>query len=214
MLTVWGRSSSSNVQALMWCLAELDLPVQRHNIGGRFGGTNSTQFTALNPNQTIPVLQDGTGPPIWETGAILRYLCCKYAKPPFWPTEIEHQSQVDQWAEWAKINIALSFTGPVFWRVIRTSAAEHNQPAIRAAVTRLSTNLQSPKHNWDATTSFWQATAFVSPMFNSVISYTANIISKSPEKRYQIWHAITGALPKRRAYRDHVMLGYDDLRVS
>ena len=61
---------------------------------------------------------------------------------------------------------------------------------------RLSTNLQSPKHNWDATTSFWQATAFVSPMFNSVISYTANIISKSPEKRYQIWHAITGALPK------------------
>ncbi|MBT5678754.1 MAG: glutathione S-transferase, partial [Marinovum sp.] len=56
MLTVWGRSSSSNVQALMWCLAELDLPVQRHNIGGRFGGTNSTQFTALNPNQTIPVL--------------------------------------------------------------------------------------------------------------------------------------------------------------
>ena len=137
MLTVWGRSSSSNVQALMWCLAELDLLVQRHNIGGRFGGTNSTQFTALNPNQTIPVLQDGTGPPIWETGAILRYLCCKYAKPPFWPTEIEHQSQVDQWAEWAKINIALSFTGPVFWRVIRTAAADHNQPAIRAAVTAL-----------------------------------------------------------------------------
>ena len=83
MLTVWGRSSSSNVQALMWCLAELDLPVQRHNIGGRFGGTNNTQFTALNPNQTVPVLQDGTGPPIWETGAILRHLCCKYAKPPF-----------------------------------------------------------------------------------------------------------------------------------
>ena len=196
MRTVWGRSSSSNVQALMWCLAEWDLPVQRHKIGGRFGGTNSTQFTALDPNQTIPVLQDGTGPPIWETGAILRYLCCKYAKPPFWPTEIEHQSQVDQWAEWAKINIALSFTGPVFWRVIRTSAAEHNQPAFVPPSPRLSTNLQSPKHNLDATTSFWQATAFVSPMFNSVISYTANIISKSPEKRYQIWHAITGALPK------------------
>ena len=151
MLTVCRRSSSSNVQALMWCLAELDLPVQRHNIDGRFGGTNSTQFTAMNPNQTIPVLQDGTGPPIWETGAILRYLCCKYAiSPPFVPLS-----------------------------------------------PRLSTNLQSPKHNWDAI-SFWQATAFVSPMFNSVISYTATIISKSPEKRYQIWHAITGVLPKGR----------------
>ena len=83
MRTVWGRSSSSNVQALMWCLAELDLLVQRHKIGGRFGGTNSTQFTALNPKQTIPVLQDGTGPPIWKSCAILRYLCSKYAKPPF-----------------------------------------------------------------------------------------------------------------------------------
>ena len=74
MLTVWGRSSSSNVQAVMWCLAELGLPVQRHDIGGRFGGTNNRQFAELNPNQTIPILQDGTGPPIWETGAILRYL--------------------------------------------------------------------------------------------------------------------------------------------
>ena len=83
------------------------------------------------------MLQDGTSPPIWETDAILRYLCFKYAKPPFWPTEIEHQSQVDQWAEWAKINFALFFTGQVFWRVIRTAAADHNQPVTLAAVTAL-----------------------------------------------------------------------------
>ena len=213
MLTVWGRSSSSNVKALMWCLAELDLPVQRHNIGGRFGGTNSTQFTALNPNQTIPVLQDGTGPPIWKTGAILRYLCSKYAKPPFWPTEIEHQSQVDQWAEWAKINIALSFTGPVFWRVIRTAAAEHNQPAIRAAVTTLEHKLaiaeaQLGRNKFLAGNSFCLADV----QFGHILYryYNIEITRKALPNLARYY----GGLTQRQAYRDHVMLSYDDLRVS
>ena len=29
MLTVWGRKTSSNVQALMWCIGELALPFRR-----------------------------------------------------------------------------------------------------------------------------------------------------------------------------------------
>jgi glutathione S-transferase len=28
MLTVWGRKTSSNVQALMWCIGELGLPYE------------------------------------------------------------------------------------------------------------------------------------------------------------------------------------------
>ena len=28
----------------------------------------------MNPNGTVPVLKDGDGVPLWETGAILRYL--------------------------------------------------------------------------------------------------------------------------------------------
>jgi len=41
---------------LIWCSAEIGLPAQRHNVGGRFGGTNSVQFAALAPNQTLPIL--------------------------------------------------------------------------------------------------------------------------------------------------------------
>ena len=195
MLTVWGRSSSSNVQALMWCLAELDLPVQRHNIGGRFGGTNSTQFTALNPNQTIPVLQDGTGPPIWETGAILRYLCCKYAKPPFGQPRSSTNRKLINGPNGQRSTLHYPSQDRCFGESSTPQQPTTTGPPFVPPSPRLSTNLQSPKHNWDAT-SFWQATAFVSPMFNSVISYTATMISKSPEKRYQIWHANTGVLPK------------------
>ncbi len=59
LLTVWGRKTSSNVQALMWCIGELGLPYQRYDIGHRYGGTDTDEFYRLNPNRTVPVLQDG-----------------------------------------------------------------------------------------------------------------------------------------------------------
>lgn len=87
MLTIWGRKTSSNVQALMWCVGELDLEYQRHDLGHRFGGLDSAAFQALNPNRTIPVLRDGDGAPLWETGAILRYLATRYGNETFWPSD-------------------------------------------------------------------------------------------------------------------------------
>lgn len=79
----------------------------------------------MNPNGTVPVLRDGAddggGGPLWETGAILRYLAGRYGPAPFWPKEGPAWAHVDRWAEWAKVNVALGFTAPVFWRVVRTA---------------------------------------------------------------------------------------------
>src|SRR3954452_3535297 len=52
MLTIWGRKTSSNVQALMWCVGELELPFQRHDVGHRYGGNGTPEFLAMNPNGT------------------------------------------------------------------------------------------------------------------------------------------------------------------
>lgn len=141
MITVWGRKTSSNVQALMWCLAELDLPCTRHDIGHKFGGTDTKAFAALNPNRTIPVIQDGSNPPLWETGPILRYLASRYAKGSFWPDDLVARTEVDRWAEWAKLNVAMRFTAPVFWRVVRTPKSQQDPAAIQEAVTHLETSL-------------------------------------------------------------------------
>ncbi len=46
------------------------------------------RFYQLNPNRTVPVLQDGDNPPLWETGAILRYLASRYANEAFWPGDL------------------------------------------------------------------------------------------------------------------------------
>jgi glutathione S-transferase len=121
MLTVWGRKTSSNVQALMWCIGELGLRFSRHDIGHKYGGQDTPEFLAMNPNGTVPVLKDGDGEPLWETGAILRYLSNRYGGAPFSPQGLEDRTHVDKWAEWSKINIALNFTAPIFWRVVRTA---------------------------------------------------------------------------------------------
>ncbi len=114
MLTVWGRADSSNVQALMWAIAELELPVTRIDAGHRFGGTDTPAFLAMNPNGTVPVLRDGDDPPLWETGAILRYLANRYAPDSFWPADPQARADIDRWAEWAKIHVAMAFTAPIF----------------------------------------------------------------------------------------------------
>lgn len=52
MLTVWGRKTSSNVQALMWCIGEMELPYVRHDIGHKYKGTE-TDFS-IHLTQTGP----------------------------------------------------------------------------------------------------------------------------------------------------------------
>ena len=131
-IKIWGRLSSSNVQAVLWCLAELNLPFERINAGYIHGVVDSPEYLAMNPNGLVPTLTDGDEPPLFETGAILRYLAGQYAPESFWPTDAVQRAQTDKWTEWAKINIALKFIAPVFWLVVRTAPSRQNPETIAA----------------------------------------------------------------------------------
>lgn len=121
MLELWGRETSSNVQAVRWALLELGLPFVRHDVGGEYGGLDTPEFRALNPVGKIPVLVDD-GLPVFESAAILRFLGARYGDDNFWPDDLVERTRVDVLAEWAKQDVANQFTGPIFWRVVRTPA--------------------------------------------------------------------------------------------
>lgn len=213
MLTIWGRRTSSNVQALMWCIGELGLAYERHDVGHRYGGNDTAEFLAMNPNGTVPVLQDGIGEPIWETGAILRYLAARYGSPDFWPADPALRAPVDQWAEWAKINVTLSFTGPVFWRVVRTAPSQRDPLAISAAMTKLNGILtiaeaQLGRHAFLA----GAAMTLADIQFGHVLYRYFDIDIARPE-----WPEIERyyqSLTQRAAFREHVMVSYEELRVT
>lgn len=211
MLTIWGRKTSSNVQALMWCVGELGLDYLRFDVGHRYGGTDSEAFYQLNPNRTVPVLQDDENPPLWETGAILRYLASRYADDAFWPGELLARTEVDRWAEWSKQNIALGFTTPVFWRVVRTPAAERDPQAIAAAVTAPSKSWRLPRHVSPGV-AIWWAIRSPPPISSLVMCCTATLQSISPSSPPHL-AAYYARLTSRPAFRQHVMVSYDELKV-
>jgi glutathione S-transferase-like protein len=66
-LTLWGIGTSRTIRA-HWALHELDLPYVRRPILARSGETKTPEFTALNPRQKIPLLQDA-GLTIGESAA-------------------------------------------------------------------------------------------------------------------------------------------------
>ena len=213
MLKIWGRRTSSNVQAVMWCIAELGLEYERFDVGHRFGGTDTDEFFELNPNRTVPVLRDGADPTIWESGAILRYLCNRYGADPFWPDNLVERTQVDKWAEWSKLNIAAGFTVPIFWRVVRTAAAERDPAAIRAAVSALETRLAIAEQRLSENDFLAGPHLTLADIqFGHLLFRFFDIDIERPV--FPAIEAYYQRLTQRAAYAEHVMVSYEDLRVE
>lgn len=212
MLTVWGRKTSSNVQALMWCIGELGLPYERFDFGHRYGGTDTPAFLAMNPNGTVPVLRDGMGEPIWETGAILRYLAARYGSAPFWPGDGVARAKIDQWAEWAKINITLGFTAPIFWKVVRTAPADQDPVAISQAVAKFDKLLDIAESQLSrAAFLVGEDLTLADIQFGHVLFRYFDIpITRQHRPMLRRYY---DALATRPAFREHVMVSYEELRV-
>ena len=45
MIKIWGRTDSSNVRKVLWCLGELGLEFERLDWGGKFGGNNDPDIS-------------------------------------------------------------------------------------------------------------------------------------------------------------------------
>src|SRR3546814_16879309 len=95
MLTIWGRASSVNVQKVLWAADELGLAYERIDVGGPYGGNDTPEYRALNPNGVVPTLRDSAGPDgrplvIWDSHAILRYLAAAYdpTGEGLWPRDL------------------------------------------------------------------------------------------------------------------------------
>lgn len=212
MLTVWGRKTSSNVQALMWGIGELGLAYERHDAGHRFGGTDTPAFLSMNPNGTVPVLRDGDSEPLWETGSILRYLAGRYGAAPFWPAEGLARARIDKWAEWSKVNVTLAFTAPIFWRVVRTAPARQDPAAIGQAVAQLDRVLaiaeaQLSRGAFLAGDDFTLADIQLGHVLFRYFDIPIARPDRPALRRYY------DALTTRPAYREHVMVSYEELRV-
>ena len=213
MLKIWGRRSSSNMQALMWCVGELGLEYHRTDAGFTYGVVDTPEYRAMNPNGTVPTVIDGDNPPLWETGAILRYLADQYGPDEFWPRESFARADVDRWAVWSKINIAMNFTAPIFWRTARTAPSQQDHAAIAEALRKLNSFLEIAETRFaDSPYLAGDHFTLADIQFSHCLYRYFDIDIDRPEhpnlRRYY------EALTERPAYREHVMISYEELRVT
>jgi glutathione S-transferase len=96
-LVLWGVGTSRTLRA-HWALHELGLAYACRPILPRTGETKTSEFTALNPRQKIPLLQDGDFH-IAESPAIAAYLSDAYgtAETTLIPTVPQERAT---WLEW------------------------------------------------------------------------------------------------------------------
>jgi glutathione S-transferase len=102
-IRLWGRNNSINVQKVMWTCEELGIGYERVDAGGAFGGTDTDDYLAMNPNGLVPVIRDGEQV-IWESNAIIRYLFARYAPDSgtglHYPTDARVRALEEQWMDW------------------------------------------------------------------------------------------------------------------
>lgn len=133
MRRLWGRSNSVNVQKVIWCLDELGLPYERIDAGGPFGVVKTAEYTVLNPNRLVPVLEED-GMVFWESNAIVRYLCARYSTGSLWPEDPRSRAVADKWTDWQATNFTPA-TVPAFWNLLRTPEAERDVDAVNKSCT-------------------------------------------------------------------------------
>ena len=131
MLKIWGRNTSSNVQKVIWALAEMKLPFERIDVGGAFGKTKDPFYLAMNPNSLVPTLEEEDGFTMWESNSICRYLAAKHQNRTLEPADLKARARAQMWMDWQLSVMAPAIT-PVFWGLIRTPADKRDLKAIEA----------------------------------------------------------------------------------
>jgi glutathione S-transferase len=82
------------------------------------GEQNQPDFLKLNPNHMIPTLVDGDFV-LWESNAIMQYLCSKVPGTALWSTDPRIQADISRWQFWQVGHFGSACSVMIFERVVK-----------------------------------------------------------------------------------------------
>ena len=144
MIKVWGRKTSSNVQAVMWSIAELGLPYERYDFGHRYGGVDTAEFLAMNPSGDVPVLIELDGAVYADSHVISEYLDEAYPERSLIGGDSVSRAETRRLVQWFDVKFNLEVTQNLVGEKLmkRLSSQGYPQPAaIRFGLTEVHTHL-------------------------------------------------------------------------
>ena len=210
-LVLWGRSSSVNVQKVLWFLAETDTEFEHHIVGGPYGGLDQPAFAALSPLPRVPVLQHG-GVAIWESHAVLRYLAEISAPHALSPRDAEQRAGIEPWMELVSTTLQPPFIA-LFWQMVRMTEMQRDEAkivdarkAMQPALAAMANQLEDQA--WLAGEDMSLADIAAGSLMFRINDVAPDLIENPALQR---WYQ---RLQAREAYRKAVMTNYDELRAK
>ena len=202
MIRIWGRNTSSNVQKVMWAVAEIGLPHERIDIGGPFGKNREADYLAKNPNGLVPTLEEEDGFLLWESNSVVRYLAAKHRAGVLEPADLRARANASKWMDW-QLSVAAPAIFGLFWGLIRTPPDKRNHAEIEdskkkttAAMTMVDEQL--------ARTAYLAGDAFSYgdiPVGIMAYRYRQLVPDRPPLRHFERWYA---AISSRPAFKDQV----------
>lgn len=96
MLMIYGVPNSQPVRAVVWVCLIKKLPFEFIMTSQNRAAKQPDYLSTVNPRGTIPAIDDD-GLVLWESHAIIIYLCEKYGWNDLWPTDLAERAQVNQY---------------------------------------------------------------------------------------------------------------------
>jgi glutathione S-transferase len=132
VLEIWGRKNSFNVQKVLWCCEELEVPFRRHDAGGHFGVTGEDEYRARNPTGLVPTISDD-GFTLWESNTIVRYLAAKHGAGSLWPEGPGERALAEKWMDYQLGTFFPAFKDALLG-LVRTPPEQRDEEKIEASV--------------------------------------------------------------------------------
>ncbi len=144
MLKIWGRISSINVRKAVWAAQEVGVAFERIDAGGKFGGTQTPEYLARNPNAMVPAIEDGEGAmqlTLFESNVIVRYLCARYSPGVLYPAALAQRFDAERWMDWQQTTMNPGGRD-AFIQLIRTAPEQRDAQKIAASIATMEPLLQ------------------------------------------------------------------------
>lgn len=205
MVEVFGRANSLNVQKVLWCLGELDVPFERHDVGGLYGGNKEPWYLERNPTGLVPMVADD-GFDLWESNTIVRYLAARHGSGTLWPEDPRTRALSERWMDYQLGTVFPAFRDAVLG-LIRTPPENRDPGKIAPSVQATGETLKVldrhlEDHDHVAGDGLTVGDVALGP---TIYRWLTLDIDRPPLPNLEAWH---DRLAERPAYREHVMVPY------
>ena len=123
---------SPNARKVMFVAQHLGVPHEIEIVDLSAGQQRTPEYLKLNPNGVMPTLTDGDFV-LWESEAIMQYLCSKKPGQTLWPSDPRKQADVMRWQAWSLANWAPACGACIFENLVKVLLRGGTPDAARVA---------------------------------------------------------------------------------